>query len=230
MATVSIRPAQLGKGEHPPMRQRFSYLLVAEVALIIGGPILLEWGVGRPLWSLLGIAVFVTSFFAATGQGRATVVAALLGIPAILGAFITALDYKSRLLPPGSLFGTVFMVYITVLILRSVIRTAKVTIDTLYGAVAAYVLLGITCGSVYFLLETFWPFSFTSPLMPGAQISGPDFVFFSFVTLTTIGYGDIVPASGIAKSFVILEAVTGIMYPAVMIARMIALHSANPDE
>ncbi len=228
MATLTTRP-QVAAGVQP-MRQRFSYLLVAEFALIIAGPILQELGMGRPLWSILGIGVFVTALFAATGQGRTTAVAALLGIPAILGAFMTAFGFTSRFLPPGSLFGTVFMVYITVVILRSVIRAAKVTIDTLYGAVAAYVLLGISWGSMYFLVESFWPSSFTSPIMPGTQISGPDFIFFSFVTLTTIGYGDIVPASGMAKSFVILEAVTGIMYPAVMIARLIALHSANPDE
>jgi hypothetical protein len=115
-------------------------------------------------------------------------------------------------------------------IVRAVVTTAKVTIDTLYGAVAAYILMGLTWGNLYFLIETIWPSSFSSPMIAGTQITGQDFIFFSFVTLTTIGYGDILPASAIAKSFVILEAVTGIMYPAIMIARLIALHSTNRNE
>ncbi len=212
------------------MRQRFSYLLLAEFVLIVGCPILQEFGIGPPIWGILGIGLFIAAIFAVIGGGRPTAVAILLGIPAIVGAVFTALGYSSPLWPPGSLFGTIFLVYITTLILLSVIKAAQVTIETLYGAVAAYVLLGITWGDLYFLIETLWPSSFTSPLMAGSQITGPNFIFFSFVTLTTIGYGDIVPASPIAKSFVILEAVTGIMYPAIMIARLIALHSATPRD
>ncbi len=212
------------------MRHRFSYLLLAEFVLIVGCPILQEFGIGPPIWGILGIGLFIAAIFAVIGGGRPTAVAILLGIPAIVGAVFTALGYSSPLWPPGSLFGTIFLVYITTLILLSVIKAAQVTIETLYGAVAAYVLLGITWGDLYFLIETLWPSSFTSPLMAGSQITGPNFIFFSFVTLTTIGYGDIVPASPIAKSFVILEAVTGIMYPAIMIARLIALHSATPRD
>ncbi len=212
------------------MRHRFSYLLLAEFVLIVGCPILQEFGIGPPIWGILGIGLFIAAIFAVIGRGRPTAVAILLGIPAIVGAVFTALGYSSPLWPPGSLFGTIFLVYITTLILLSVIKAAQVTIETLYGAVAAYVLLGITWGDLYFLIETLRPSSFTSPLMAGSQISGPNFIFFSFVTLTTIGYGDIVPASPIAKSFVILEAVTGIMYPAIMIARLIALHSASPRD
>ncbi len=212
------------------MRQRFSCLLIAEFALIVGCPILQEFGIGPPIWGILAIAVFAAALFAVIGQGRTTGVAIMLAIPAMLGAALNAFGYSRRLFPPGLLFGTAFMIYASVVILRSVISAAKVTIETLYGAVAAYVLLGITWGDLYFLVETIWPSSFTSPIMPGTQITGPNFIFFSFVTLTTIGYGDIVPASAMAKSFVIVEAVTGIMYPAVMIARLIALHSANPNE
>ncbi len=229
MATVTARPPVVERVQLRT-RQRFSLLLVAEFALIVGCPILREFGIGPPLWGILAIAVFVASLFAVLGQGRATDVAVVLAVPAIIGAAFNASGYTSRLLPPGMLFGTAFIVYTCAVILRSVITTAKVTIDTLYGAIAAYVLLGISWGNIYFLIETFWPSSFTSPIMPGTQIDGPNFIFFSFVTLTTIGYGDIVPASAISKSFVILEAVTGIMYPAVMIARLIALHSANPEK
>ncbi len=226
MSTGTVRAPRLGERVQQRMRHRFSCLLIAEFVLIIGCPILQEFGIGPPVWGILAVGVFIAAIFAVVGRGRTAAV--LLGVPAIVGAVLTALGYSSPLWPPGSLFGTAFMIYITAVILVSVVTAAQVTIETLYGAVAAYVLLGITWGDLYFLIETLWPSSFTSPLMAGTQISGPNFIFFSFVTLTTIGYGDIVPASPIAKSFVILEAVTGVMYPAIMIARLIALHSATP--
>jgi hypothetical protein len=154
----------------------------------------------------------------------------VLATLAVVGNLTSTFTDSRFFLLQGRVFGTIFLIFATAVILRSVVTAAKVTIETLYGAIAAYVLLGLTWGAVYFLTESLWPASFHSPILPGSQISAPDFVFFSFVTLTTIGYGDVIPAAGIAKSLVIVEAVAGIMYPAVMIARLIALHSANPEE
>ncbi len=216
---------------HPPSRHRFSYLLLAEFALIVGYPALQYVGIGPLAWQLLSIGVFAAALYAAMGEGRLTAIAVLLGAAAIVGNILNSIGggtYAFSL--PGQVFGAIFLVFVTTMILRSVIAAATVTVQTLYGAIAAYVLMGVTWGSVYFLIETIWPVSFRSTVMPGSQLSGGDFIFFSFVTLTTIGYGNVVPASGMAQSFVIIEAVTGIMYPAVMIGRLIALHSVNPRE
>jgi hypothetical protein len=55
-------------------------------------------------------------------------------------------------------------------------------------------------------------------------IQPPELIFFSFVTLTTVGYGDVVPMHGLAKSLTVLESITGVMYPAVLVGRLIGLH------
>jgi hypothetical protein len=223
----TARSPRLVEQPQRKMRYRFSYLLAAECGLIVGSPILNQLGMDPKLFRVLGIGVFATALYVVIGEGWVTAVAFVLGIPAIGANLLAFFGFTGAFSIPGLVFGVVFMCFVTGVILRCVITTAKVTFETLYGAVSGYVLIGITWGAVYFLIETFWPASFRSSIQAGAQNSGPDFIFFSFVTLTTVGYGDIVPASGLARSGVILEALTGIMYPAVMIARLIALHSAG---
>lgn len=207
---------------------RFSYLLIAELVLVLGFPALQHLEMG--LYGILGIGVFATALYAVFGEGKLTAIAFLLGVPAIAGNLLASFGQTRVFFIPGLIFGTLFMVFVTAVILRSVVAAAQVTMETLYGSIAGYVLLGLTWGGVFFLINTIRPAAFHSTIAPGTAISWPDFMFFSFVTLTTIGYGDIVPVSAMAKSIVILEAVTGIMYPAVMIARLVALHSASARE
>ena len=108
------------------------------------------------------------------------------------------------------------------MIFRGVITSPEVTTETLYGAVTAYLLLGLTWGLAYALVERLYPGSFRSPVDTDG-LAGPVLMFFSFITLTSVGYGDIVPLGGHARSLAILEAITGQMYLAVFIARLVGI-------
>ncbi|MCE9614014.1 MAG: potassium channel family protein [Lentisphaerae bacterium] len=110
-------------------------------------------------------------------------------------------------------------------ILRDVLKGGPVTADRIYGAVAAYVLLGLLWAFVYALIESVHPGSFLSMGVPiaGHQVL-PTMIYFSLTTLTTVGYGDLVPAVGVARSYAMLEAVMGQLYLAVLISRLISLH------
>src|SRR5206468_6429646 len=94
----------------------------------------------------------------------------------------------------------------------------------LYGAVTAYLLLGLTWGLAYALVERLHPGSFRSPVDTDG-LAGPVLMFFSFITLTSVGYGDIVPLGGHARSLAILEAITGQMYLAIFMARLVGLYT-----
>ena len=114
----------------------------------------------------------------------------------------------------------VFSVFILVVVLHTVLMSVEVSMDTLYGAIAAYLLIGVVWGMAYDLLEIASPGSFFS-LIHVERFTWGDFTFFSFVTLTSVGYGDMVPVGGHAKSLAIVESVMGVMYPAVLIGRLI---------
>ena len=104
------------------------------------------------------------------------------------------------------------------------LRTDEVTGDEIYGAVSVYILLGFVWGLAYGLLELVRPGSIRSaggPLRPG------DFMYFSFITLMTVGYGDMSPAGPVARSLAIVEAMVGVIFIAVLIGRLVGLHAGT---
>ena len=99
-------------------------------------------------------------------------------------------------------------------------RIMRVNEDVLYGAVCIYMLIGGTFSMVFALIEGLLPGSFHTA-STGQLLTWHDFVYYSYATLTTLGYGDIVPASNHARAFAVLEAILGVMYLAVIISRLV---------
>ncbi len=125
------------------------------------------------------------------------------------------------------ILGLVFMTFMTGVFIWSIVSDLSVTTDTLAGAVSAYMLMGITFGIAYSLIDHLVPGAFRDTIEPGKHLTQSEFTFFSFVTMTTVGYGDIVPWDAHARSVAMIEAVIGIMYPAVLIGRLVGLHGSR---
>jgi hypothetical protein len=105
--------------------------------------------------------------------------------------------------------------------------TRKVTADTLKGGIALYVLMGVDWSLFYVILFDFDPSSFYG-INPFQFQS--DFLHFSFVTLTTLGYGNILPLGTTVRLSSDLEAIAGIMYPAILISRLVSLYNTDSQE
>jgi hypothetical protein len=123
--------------------------------------------------------------------------------------------------------GVFFLLLLTSLILAQVFREGETTSRRIMGAVAVYLILGLTWSLAYHLIALVIPgaISFQGSSTPGDGESLPSQLFyFSFVTLTTQGYGDIVAVHPMARMLVILEGVTGQLFPAILIARLVTLH------
>ena len=116
--------------------------------------------------------------------------------------------------------------FLVVMLLRRLFRTERVTADTLSSAISGYFLLGILWAFAYGILLWFDPAAFPG----GHEARTADLFYFSFVTLTTLGYGDLVPASEAAGALTSLEAVTGSLYLTILIARLVGLHIAGSRE
>ena len=107
----------------------------------------------------------------------------------------------------------------------NVFASGRVISDRLFGAVVVYLLLGLIWGVMYAVIGTHSPDAFAGH--PGASVGLADWMYFSFVTLTTVGYGDITPVTTGARSLAMLEALVGQLYPAVIIARLVSLQDAS---
>jgi hypothetical protein len=105
------------------------------------------------------------------------------------------------------------------------LRASAVTSEHLYAALSAYLLAGLSLGILYWTLEQAWPGSLA---MSGPAASNPfhltEGIYFSFITLATVGYGDMVPGNDVVRGLAIVEAIAGQFYLAVMIARLMSLY------
>jgi len=120
----------------------------------------------------------------------------------------------------------VFMVFLAVLVLRSVFREGPITWHRIQGAIAAFFLVGFAFAMAYRMVLLADRAAFLQAAAPTVPVTRTDLSYFSFVTLATLGYGDIVPVNPVARSLAILEALLGLMYPAVLIARLVSLQLA----
>ena len=157
-------------------------------------------------------------------------------VVALVGRGGTAWLDQAELVPMYGALWTVVGLLAAVSALRFALGARVGDREHLYAGLSAYLLAGLFFGVFYWVLERTWAGSFAVP-GEGAQsdFSLPAAIYFSFVTLTTLGYGDIVPRSEVGRGLAIVEAVAGQLYLAVMIARLVSLYAAgegkgNPRE
>jgi len=122
---------------------------------------------------------------------------------------------------------------LTLVVLIRVFRdTGPITTCRIQGAVAAYVLIGVTWSTLYRLLDLCLPAAFS--ITAAADLTPAELreslTYFSFVTLTTLGYGDITATHSIARMFVVFEALVGQLYPATLLARLVSLEISHRQE
>jgi hypothetical protein len=111
--------------------------------------------------------------------------------------------------------------------LRYAMSTRSVDMQHMLAALNAYLLVGVFLGAVWVVVERMSPGSLLLGGQPMKAMALPDGIYFSFVTLATLGYGDITPVSPIARGLAVFEAVFGQLYLAVLVARLVGLRGAG---
>lgn len=110
-------------------------------------------------------------------------------------------------------------------------RSGPITGDRIRGAVAAYLLVGLAFVFAYRLVDDASPGALSiGPIGPGLRHGAQNLAYFSFVTLTTVGYGDITPVHPAARILAIAEALIGQLYPAILIGRLVSLQISSRTE
>ncbi len=128
------------------------------------------------------------------------------------------------------LITAVWLVYAVSIIIGHLFQRRDVTVDTILGAVVTYLLVAVAFTMVFQIIELQSPGSFSG--IPDDAINhrtdlATSMMYFSLVCITTMGYGDVVPVSALARPLAVLEGVFGQFYLAVMIARLVGLHLAS---
>ena len=221
--------------EHP-----FRFLLAALVLILVLPSVLRHLGFpdGGKLGSFLMPSLFIVlllSALPAVGSNRARLLAA--GAVASLLLVLVMLQLFAGIQGAGIAFQMImalFLFYVVFVTFKYLFRKQRVTVETINAALCVYLLLGIVWSFAYSLVDTLEPGSFKSALFDegvefmrlGGEASFYP-IYYSLVTLTTLGYGDIVPVSRAASMLAVLEAMTGQVYLAVLVARLVGLHVAQ---
>ena len=201
-----------------------SVLLGSLVALIFIVPMLHSHTETTLLIQMFFTLIFISGVGAATRSRAARGIATTVFIGAIA---LHWLDYFNPHagLTTWTAVGRLLAVGLpTVIVVRHVFREGPITVQRIQGAVAVYLLLGVAWGGIYELIRGIWPGAFRLPEVPQSRSELATYLtYYSFVTLTTMGYGDITPLHPAARSAAILEALTGQLFPAILIARLVAM-------
>ena len=184
-------------------------------------------GTFRPLITAFWSLILITGAVAASRNRIFRTLVLSWGLLTFVFLWMRHLFPHQTLVFVGNSLALFFLVLLTSLILSQALREGETTSHRIMGAVAAYLLLGIIWSLAYHLVALRIPeaFVFQGPFAPGSRESLQSQLFyFSFVTLTTLGYGDIVAIHPIARMLVILEGVLGMLFPVILIARLVSLH------
>jgi hypothetical protein len=214
---------------HQSGRRRFStvQLLIALGLLFFSFPFVEEVKGGNVIVSILFSLVLLSAVVAVAERKRVLIVAIILAVPAIGGRWINHL--RPDLVPPFVFLtaGLILIAFVVANLLRFVLRALSVNVEVLCASIAAYLMLGLMWTIAYWLVDQLTPggaFSFNTNAGT-RSMNGFTGFYFSFITLSTVGYGDITPVSRIARWLAATEAMTGLLYVAVLIARLVALYS-----
>lgn len=222
----SMDNKEVGGGpSHLVTEARFGFLLLmlSLIALQIIPAFLPSDYVDRISAVMITIVLLAALYLVAYSR-KELLIGLLMAVPILLSIWwLSGHDYA---LPPSLHFSlaAVYLSYIVVHIFRYVFETHKVSMDMMYAGVCIYLLLGMIWTMIYTLLEIHAPGSFKLGLeQPTVAVLQSQLNYFSYVTLATLGYGDIVPLSPMAQSLASLEAIVGQFYLAFVVARLVAL-------
>ena len=204
-------------------RQPSALLLAAQLGAVLLYPFLEGDGVGRALFSVLGIGFLGLVMMAVRSSPFHTWVALLLAVPATVLLLVQAITDSSELLPYSSGFEALLYLYAAGALISYMLADHVITRDELFAVGATFTLVAWAFAYIYIVCQAIQPGSFIAAEAPEADRTWMELLFLSFTTLSSTGLSDIVPVEPFARSLVMLEQVAGVGYVAMVVSRLVGL-------
>lgn len=206
-----------------PLRHRpFTPLLLVLILVVALNPVLLALPGGAPVFDLVMLGVLGSAIYAIFGSRRELAIGLVLGVPAALGQIWVMVSGAPDLVPWSLALLLAFLVYVAAVIFREVFRPGSVNRHTVRGGICLYLLIGLIWAMGFAILESLSPGAFRYEEAVGREAVIQVFVYYSLVTLSTLGYGDVAPILPLARSLAAIEAIVGQLYIAVFVATLVA--------
>jgi len=206
---------------------RHLILLILLLLIFVVSPFIVPYYYGPTILNIIAAAVLLSATYAVSRRRSFLIFGITFSIFSIVVTFWLAASPEHWLIIVSHSGLVVLIAFFASAILSYVLGSDKVTWDKIYGAICAYLLLGYAWTFAYSVVTEIQPASFVSMTSPmPADVVGRvmHLRYFSFVTLATIGYGDIVPQTPAARTLALLEAIVGQFYLVALVGRLVGLH------
>ena len=215
--------------------RKFTILMLSMILLMVSRLAMLGRDSAQIVVDFFGIVLIAAAVVVLCESRKNRGVAFVLGFPPI--GFIVASHLVPGYLSKSVYFigrgmTALFLSFLVTVLIRAVLSARTVTWDTIIGAFCGYVLIAVVWGDLYCAAELASPGSFAMSAVSAEQFLNPDrrrqeLEYFSFSTLSTLGYGDITPVSPVARALACFEALIGQFYLAVLVAGLVGVHASG---
>jgi hypothetical protein len=197
-------------------------LLIGQLLIVLAYPFLDSSTGGRAVIGVVQMVLVFVAVAAVRLTPALSWVALLLGVPAMVFAVLEALEPDSDwIVLTSAVVHAPFYFYVSYAMIRYLFHDDRVTRDELFATWAAFTVVAWAFAYVYAAAQVVWPGSFVG--MEGDEQPWFNLLFLSFTNLTSVGLSDVLPIDAHARSLVMIEQVAGVMYVALVIARLVGL-------
>ena len=207
-------------------KQRFLILLCLILGLLVLVPIIHRFVAARIFLDLFLTAIVISMVYTISRKKGHVIFGVVLATMMLASLWLQYFYPNKAIAAVGMVVGVFFIAVVIANILRFMFNSEEINIEIIYAAILLYLLAALLWAFVYSFLELVDPASFN------IDLSRPQgyllvFQYFSFVTITTLGYGDITPVTEVAKAITVLEAVVGQLYLVVAVAWLVGMHVSS---
>jgi len=217
-------------------RHRFGVLFVLLFCVLLIPPYFENSAWIGQFWRLLFTFVLLWALYTVAGSGRTLMLAAIILIPTVGSTWLADPGQEIYLAYLDNITNIVYFGLICTFLGRYILTTKRVTLEVIFAAMCLYMILAVLYAAIYTNLELYYVNAFTFNGQMAAEV-GIDqgnlyrhMLYFSFVTLSTLGYGDILPVHQVAHNWAATEAMVGQFFIAIIIARLVSIYTLQESK
>lgn len=203
-----------------------SALLAAIVAHLLLYPLTGIGGAGPLVFYLFYGSIFVFGTWSTTSDRGTRLLSVITGLAVFASGILNSYSPSPAFALAVYASSIAYHAVMVVALVHYIFTARQVMTEILVAATSLYLVLGSMCAALFALIEWLVPGSYVSS--SGATIDWQLLLYYSYVTLTTVGYGDVTPIGFYAQSFAAFEAIAGVLYTVILLARLVGLHASRP--
>ena len=209
--------------------ERCFYLFIVILVLVAGAPLVEPTPTSRLMFNAVNLLVVISAVAAVGRTVFSFAIVLLIAVPTLVFQWLSFYSGDVGYLLESWWLGTLLYATTLAYLLQYVFHRDVMTADKLWGAGAAFLMMGVLWAYLYAIVQHYYPVSFAVGGTP-ADLTMPAFVYFSFTVLTTTGFGDLTPLTRQARSLCVVEQITGALFLAILIARLTGVYPPRGEK